>query len=64
LKLDSPHELYLDKLKRLDKAEHQSLRALPEMAGNPGSSDEEFEGGRKLTTLAESYINEEAKSAR
>jgi hypothetical protein len=34
------------------------------MAGNPGSSDEEIEGGRKLTTLAESYINEEAKSAR
>jgi len=34
------------------------------MAGNPGFSDEEIEGGRKLTTLAESYINEEAKSAR
>jgi len=64
LKLDSLHELYLDKLRRLYKAEHQCQRALPKMAGNPGFSDEEIEGGRKLTTLAESYINEEAKSAR
>jgi hypothetical protein len=64
LKLDSLHELYVDKLRRLYKAEHQSLKVLPKMAGHPGSSDEEIEGGRKLTTLAESYINEEAKSAR
>ena len=48
MKLDSLHELYVDKLKRLYKAEHQSLRALPKMAGNPGSSDEEFEAGKMV----------------
>jgi Domain of unknown function (DUF892) len=64
LKLDSLHELYVDKLKRLYEAEHQSLRALPKMAGNPVPAMKNSKPARWLTTIADSYINEEAKSAR